>query len=74
MLPSVSEVKARRLKLGLKQSELALASGVSQSLIAKMEAERIDASYSRVKAVFDALEQLEEKSELKASHVMNSHV
>jgi len=50
--------------LGLTQKELARLCGVSQSLIAKLESGQTDASYTRVKAIFDTLEQLEVKKEM----------
>ncbi|NUN11839.1 CBS domain-containing protein [Candidatus Micrarchaeota archaeon] len=74
MLPDVKEIKSRRLKLGLNQTQLANASGVSQSLIAKIESGKIDCSYSKTKSIFDALEKIEEKSDLTAKNIMNSHI
>jgi len=74
MLPEVSEIKPRRLKLGLNQSQLAFASGISQSLVAKLEAGKIDASYSKTKRIFEALEQMENKTQLKAKSVMRTRI
>jgi len=37
MLPDLREIKAKRVSEGLTQSQLAQQSGVSQSLIAKVE-------------------------------------
>lgn len=61
MLPEVSEIKVRRNRLGIKQSDLARAAGVSQSLIAKLESGKIEASYNRVKKIFQALDEIENK-------------
>lgn len=74
MLPELSEVSPRRRKLGLTQAKLAGLSGVSQSIIAKLEGGRITPGYSHAKAIFDALEQEEEKESLCASHVMSTGI
>src|SRR5207249_46128 len=42
--------------LGLTQSRLAISAGVSQSIIAKIEAGSVDPSYSIVQRLFSALE------------------
>ena len=67
----LSEIKKIRKKLGLTQTQLAKKSGVSQSLIAKIEAEKLDPGYSKTKLIFDALEQLSQNEELSASDIMN---
>lgn len=74
MLPDSRELAARRRQLGLTQFELAREAGVSQSLVAKLESGKADASYSRVKAMFDALARLENEGSLKASDVMHRGV
>lgn len=66
----VSEIKVIRKKLGLTQAQLAKKSGVSQSLIAKIEAGKIDPTYSKVKKIFAYFEGLREKHSLKASDIM----
>lgn len=53
----IGKIGDLRRKLGLTQNELARLSGTSQSLIAKIESGRIDPSYSKVRAIFNALEQ-----------------
>ncbi len=70
MLPSLSEIKQKRKRFGLIQTELAQKTGVSQSLIAKVESGRIVPSYDKAKKLFDFLEQLHEESRLTASDVM----
>lgn len=74
MLPSTQEIKARRKKLGLTQFQLASESGVSQSLIAKIESESIDASYSNTVRIFEALERLEQKTVVRAGQIMSTPV
>src|SRR3989344_3857813 len=71
MSHDLSEIKKIRKKLGLTQTQLAHKSGVSQSLIAKIESEKLDPGYSKTKQIFDALEQLTQNEELSAADVMN---
>src|SRR5208282_3870818 len=66
MLPSIEEIGRRRRLLALSQKELANSLGVSQSMIAKIESGRISPSYLKTKAIFDMLEGLERKNEVKA--------
>ena len=68
----LEEVKKIRKKLGMTQSELANRSGVSQSLIAKIEAGRIDPTYTKTKKIFSALSDLEKKEEVKAAQLMTN--
>jgi predicted transcriptional regulator len=74
MFPTLEEIAKRRRQLGLKQSELAKMAGVSQSLIAKLEAGTIDSSYTKVKTIFDVLERLEFKSKVQAEKVLHNEV
>jgi predicted transcriptional regulator len=74
MLPSLEEIGRRRKLLDLSQKELAKISGVSQSMIAKIESGRISPSYLKTKAIFDTLESLERRNELKAKDVSHSKV
>ncbi len=74
MLPPREEIANKRRLLGLKQSELAKAAGVSQSLIAKLESGKIDSSYTKVRAIFDALERLEVKTKIQAGKVLHNEV
>ena len=74
MFPTLEDIAKRRRQLGLKQSELAKAAGVSQSLIAKLEAGTIDSSYTKVKTIFDVLERLEFKNKVQAEKLLHSDV
>jgi predicted transcriptional regulator len=74
MFPTLEDIAKRRRQLGLKQSELAKMAGVSQSLIAKLEAGAIDSSYTKVKTIFDVLERLEFKTKVQANKVLHKHV
>ncbi|MBI2146933.1 CBS domain-containing protein [Candidatus Woesearchaeota archaeon] len=74
MLGELSEIKQRRKKLNLSQSGLARLAGVSQSLIAKLEAGKIDPTYTKTKKIFEALDAMHQKDEQKAADVMNNKI
>jgi len=67
-------IGAQRRKLGMTQHALARASGVSQSLVAKIEAGSVDASYSKVKRIIEALEHAAAGNESKAKDIMHEGV
>ncbi len=69
----LGEIRRRRKRLGLTQKELADLVGVSQPLIARIEAGTIDPKLSLVKRIFDVLDELEGKR-ITARDVMNSPV
>uniref|UniRef100_A0A7J2TL98 CBS domain-containing protein n=1 Tax=Archaeoglobus fulgidus TaxID=2234 RepID=A0A7J2TL98_ARCFL len=66
------EIRERRKKLKITQKELAERVGVSQSLIAKLEAGAIDPKLSLIKKILRVFEELESKK--KAEDVMTSPV
>ena len=74
MLPALTDIAKKRHQLGLKQAELAKMAGVSQSLIAKLEAGKIDSSYTKVKTIFETLERLESKTKLQAGKMFQTEV
>lgn len=74
MLQELDEIKRLRVKYNLNQKELAERAGVSQSLIAKIEAGKIEPSFSKARKIFLALGELQEKEELKAKDLMNKKV
>jgi predicted transcriptional regulator len=74
MLPQLEDIAQKRRLLGLKQAELAKLAGVSQSLIAKLESGRIDSSYTKVKAIFEALERLEVQTKIQAGKVLHNEI
>ncbi|MBU1197992.1 CBS domain-containing protein [Candidatus Micrarchaeota archaeon] len=74
MLPELSSILRIRRRLGLTQSELARLSRVSQSLVAKVEAGRVDPAYSKAKQVMDTLDHLQRHAEKKARDVMHSPI
>ena len=74
MFPTVEDIGKKRRQLGLKQADLAKLAGVSQSLIAKLEAGTIDSSYTKVKTIFDVLERLEAKTKIQERKVIPNQV
>ena len=48
LLPDLSDVRRLRKAAGLTQMQLSRATGVSQSIISKLEAGRLDPAYSNV--------------------------
>ena len=74
MLPELAEIHRRRKKFGLTQSALAAKTGVSQSLIAKIEAGSIAPSYSNAKKLFDFFDSLTEQTSAKAADFMSTKV
>ena len=74
MLPPLEEIVTKRKTLGLTQKHLSKLACVSQSLIAKLESRKIDPSYTKVKAIFDALRKLEMKTEMHARDILHDKV
>jgi|TARA_B100001971_G_C18191172_1_gene538679 predicted transcriptional regulator len=70
----LSEIKTIRKQLNLTQAELAKAANVSQSLIAKIEANRLDPTFTNAKKIFQTLESFQGKKELKAEEIMNKSI
>jgi predicted transcriptional regulator len=71
---SLAEIKRLRKHHNLAQSQLAKLSGVSQSLIAKVESGKIDASYTKIQKIFDVLESIGKDNELKAADIMTARI
>lgn len=55
-LPELARIAILRKKMGLTQTELARRAGISQSLIARVEAGTVDPRYSKVEKIFRALD------------------
>ncbi len=60
LLPPIQEIKKRRVALGISQKKLANAVGSSQSLIAKIESNRVNPSYDVVRKIFEYLDRVEQ--------------
>lgn len=73
-MQSINQIKRMRQKFNLTQKDLAKKAGVSQSLIAKIEAEKLDPTYSKAQSIFQALEEIEKKQELTAKDIMIKNV
>ena len=71
---SLTDIKTLRKKYHLNQKELALRAQVSQSLIAKIESGTVDPSFTKAQQIFDALDRIREKEEVKASELMRTKV
>jgi predicted transcriptional regulator len=74
MIPDISEIKIRRSAAGITQQELSKASGVSQSLIAKIESGKVSPGFEKVKLLFDCLDRLHEGRCVNASSIMRGHI
>ena len=74
--PPASDIKRIRKSLDITQTELAAASGVSQSTIAKIERGRMSASYDTVVKLFETLDGMrrDEKKDLTAADVASEKV
>lgn len=73
-MEDLSLIKKRRVGLGVTQKELSKSCGVSQSMIAKIEAGRAEASYSIAKRIFETMDSLAHESEPKAKDFMKKRV
>ncbi len=74
MFPALEDIAKKRRQLGLKQADLAKLAGVSQSLVAKLEAGKIDSSYTKVKTIFDVLDRIEAKTKIQEAKVVPNQV
>ena len=70
----LSEIKKIRKSLDLTQTDLAKKANVSQSLIAKIESGKIDPTFTKTKKIFQTLDDLGKKEEIKAQEVMNAKI
>lgn len=74
MLPRLEEISKRRRVLGLTQKHLARLAGVSQSMIAKIEAGSTEPSYLKTKAIFDTLDKMQRDKEPRARDLLQAKV
>lgn len=70
MYSDLKDIKRLRKHHSLTQAELAKLAGVSQSLIAKIEAGSLDPTFSRTQKIFAVLESLDKGAELQAKDIM----
>jgi len=74
MFEDLTQIKLLRRRLGVSQKDLAIAAGVSQSLIAKIEAGNLEPTYSKVQAIFGALDTFRGKAEPKVQSFMHTKI
>ena len=74
MDPDLKDIKERRKKFKLTQVELAKKSGVSQALIAKIEAGKLDPTYTKAKKILAALDSLKEEKKIRAENILNKKI
>jgi predicted transcriptional regulator len=72
-IPTPKELKARREMLGIKQTELAKAAGISQSMIARIEAGTVDPRISTLSKIVRVLNNAV-KNRVTAAQVMSTPV
>jgi len=70
----LQNIKKMRMALGLTQHQFAKQAGVSQSLVAKIEAGRVDPTYSKVKQIEEALHLLSSKKEVPLEEIMTKKI
>ena len=70
----LKDIKKLRKQAGLTQSQLARLSGVSQSLIAKIEAGKLDPTWSKAQAIFSALLHHANSNQPTASQIMTRRI
>ncbi len=66
----LKEMRELRRRLGITQTRLAEESGVSQSLIARIEAGKVDPRFSKVRKIYETLKRLD-VADLKAEDLMS---
>jgi predicted transcriptional regulator len=72
-LPTPSHLRQTRIELGLTQNDLAVRAGVSQPLIARIEAGDVDPRLSTLRKILGAFDE-SKKEQVKASDIMHSDV
>jgi len=74
MEKEIKDIKILRKRLEITQKDLAKLSGVSQSLIAKIESNKIEPTYSKTMQIFSALDNFNSKNTLKAKDLLNKKI
>jgi predicted transcriptional regulator len=72
-IPTPDELRKRRETLGLKQTDLAKSAGISQSMVARIEAGNVDPRVSTLNKIIVVLNSAEPKK-IKASQIMHTPV
>ena len=76
MLPELNEIKKRRKNLGITQKQLAKKTGISQSLITKIETQRTIPTYNHAKKIFETIKKIEETNQhhIKAKDIHTTNI
>lgn len=74
MVFDITQLKKIRKQLNLTQYQFAQRAGISQSMIAKIEAGKLDPTYSYVKKIELVLELLTRHHEKEAKDIMNKNI
>jgi predicted transcriptional regulator len=74
MLPDLRSIKRIRKTYNLSQKELAERSEVSQSMIAKIEAGKIEPSYNKAQKIFASLQRVQKSNDATAHECMNTSI
>ncbi len=74
LLPDLSDIRRLRKAAGLTQMSLSRAAGVSQSIISKLEAGRLDPSYSNVVKLMEYFARAQKTSGKTAADLMVSPI
>lgn len=72
-IPTPEELRSRRETLSLKQTELAKRAGISQSMVARIEAGNVDPRVSTLNKIIAVLNSAEPKT-IKAAQIMHTPV
>jgi predicted transcriptional regulator len=74
LLPELKEIRERRQRLRISQRELARNLGVSQSIIAKIERNKVSPSYALVRRIFTYLDSVRTTNTGKAQDISSKPV
>src|SRR3989344_120689 len=74
MVFDISHIKNIRRQIGLTQHQFAREIGVSQSMVAKLEAGKLDPAYSKVKQIAKAIYVMMQDKEIKAKEIMTQKI
>ncbi len=74
MVFDISQLRKIRKHLDLTQHAFAKETGISQSMVAKIEAGRLDPTYSKVKQIEEAILRLMKKEEKQAKEIMTKEI
>src|SRR5512135_3075940 len=72
-IPTPEEIRSRREALGMKQTELAKRAGISQSMVARIEAGNVDPRVSTLSKIILVLNSAEPRK-IRAGQIMHTPV